>query len=239
MAASSGLPTGHRRAHRHGRLDVGDYYTAPLAEVDEANAHLFIPDIRACASCDLHRWHIENALACPGWFPQFGIDILFVGMSPGEEEDKKGRPFVGRAGQKLMSLANRVKLFEPMDGLPVTFGLTNIVRCHTPSNRPPTGLETEACRRWLDVELDMADPIVVILLGNSAIEFAFPGKKIGEVAGDARAVATAGSSTRIYIASYHPAAILHRPDENVERSILKSFSLARELLMRRSNALRS
>lgn len=203
---------------------MSDYYTCTIAEADAANANLFISDIRACGDCTLHRWHLDGAFACPGWFPEFGIDLLFVGMSPGEDEDKAGRPFVGKAGKKLMSLADSVGLTPDV----FSFGFTNIVRCHTPSNRPPTGQEADACRRWLDIEIDMADPAVICLLGNSAIPLAFPGKKIGEVAGDSRAM-----GGRIYIACYHPAAILHRPDHYTEESIKAALRMAREVVERR------
>jgi len=207
-----------------------DYYASPLDVVDATNANMFIKDIRQCTGCPLGRQNsAEGGLTCPGWFPGFGIDLLFVGMSPGEDEARgksAGRPFVGKAGHKLMLLADSVGLFLPIDNQPVHFGLTNIVRCHTPSNRPPTGEEAAACRRWLDIEIDMADPLVVCLLGNSAIELAFPGKKIGEVAGDTRAM-----GRRIYIACYHPAAILHRPDPYTEESIKGSLRLAREFII--------
>jgi DNA polymerase len=219
---------------------MSDYYTSPLEEIDAANANLFLEDIRQCHSCPLG-WQNSSVggLTCPGWFPELGIDVLFVGMSPGDDETRgkaAGRPFVGRAGHKLMSLADSVGLLDPI--IPgvgvhdVSLGFTNIVRCHTPSNRPPTGQEAEACRRWLDIELDMSNPLVVCLLGNSAIPLAFPGKKIGEVAGDSRVMTIEDGHSRIYIACYHPAAVLHRPDPYTEESIKSSLRLAREFIVK-------
>ena len=152
------------------------------------------------------------------------LDLLFIGASPGADEDVAGRPFVGRSGKKLIQLCDSINLVTP----DTMIGFTNIIRCHPPQNRPPTGLETQACSTWMDCELDMTEPKVVLLLGGVAVNLAFEGKKIGEVAGSARAI---GST--VYIASYHPAAILHRPNANVEESIMHSLSLAKEVLSAR------
>ena len=195
-----------------------DYYSSAMQEMDSLNNNLFAHDIRECKRCPLSE---TRFCSCPGWFSNLPLDILFVGMSPGQDEDEVGRPFVGKAGRKLMELADRVKLVTDE----TTIGFTNIVRCHTPENRQPTGHEIQACSTWMRCELDMTEAKVVCLLGGVAISLAFPGKKIGEVAGSARAI---GST--IYIASYHPAAILHRSNPVIEDSILHSLWLAKEVL---------
>ena len=198
-----------------------DYYAASIKEADEFNQNLFKDDVRACARCDLHRWHIDGCYACPGFFTSLPLDLLFVGQNPGKDEDKVGRPFIGRAGKKLMELADSINLIT--SGTMV--GFTNVVRCLTPDNRPPTGQEVQACSRWMQVELDMTEPKVVLLLGNTAIPMAFGNKKIGQVAGSARAM---GST--IYIACYHPAAILHKKSAAILDSIVQSLTLAKEVL---------
>lgn len=195
-----------------------DYYAATTEDADEVNANIWVEDIRACARCSLH---LGRFLACPGFFSSPRLGILFLGMSPGSVEDELGRPFVARAGKKLMELCDRVRLITPE----IQVGFSNIVRCHTPENRAPTGIEESACRKWLDLELDFTKPRVVLLLGNVAIPLAFGNKKVGKVAGSARAM---GGS--VYIASYHPAAILHKKSPAIEESILKSLRLAKEVL---------
>jgi len=195
-----------------------DYYAATQEEADQVNNNLFACDIRQCERCPLHK---ERNVACPGWFLSLPLDILFVGMSPGKDEDKAGRPFIGRAGKKLMELADSINLIKS----DTMIGFTNVVRCHTPDNRPPTGQEIQACSTWMRAELDMAEPKVVMLLGNSAIPLAFENKKIGQVAGSARAM---GST--IYIACYHPAAILHKRSAVIQDSIVQSMKLAKEVL---------
>lgn len=195
-----------------------DYYKATIEEADQFNQNLFTPDIRQCERCPLHA---DANLACPGFFTSLPLDILFLGQNPGASEDKVGRPFIGKAGKKLMELADSINLITS----DTMVGFTNIVRCLTPDNRPPTGQEIQACSRWMQVELDMTEPKVIVLLGNTAIPLAFGNKKIGQVAGSARAM---GST--IYIACYHPAAILHKKSAAIRDSIIKSLTLAKEVL---------
>ena len=195
-----------------------DYYRASIEEADKFNQNLFTADIRQCERCPLHA---DANLACPGFFTSLPLDILFLGQNPGASEDKVGRPFIGKAGKKLMELADSINLITS----DTMVGFTNIIRCVTPDNRPPTGVEIQACSRWMQVELDMAEPKVIVLLGNTAIPLAFGNKKIGQVAGSARAM---GST--IYIACYHPAAILHKKSAAIRDSIIKSLTLAKEVL---------
>lgn len=203
-----------------------DYYKATMKEADEFNQNLFLHDVRDCHRCELSRADVRetcpiDCYACPGFFTSLPVDILFVGQNPGKDEDKVGRPFIGKAGKKLMELADSINLVTS----DTMVGFTNIVRCLTPDNRPPTGQEIQACSRWMQVELDMAEPKVVLLLGNTAIPMAFGNKKIGQVAGSARAM---GST--IYIACYHPAAILHKKSAAILDSIVQSLTLAKEVL---------
>lgn len=203
-----------------------DYYGATMKEADEFNQNLFLSDIRDCHRCELTRADVRetcpiDCYSCPGFFTALPLDILFIGQNPGAQEDKVGRPFIGKAGKKLMELADSINLITS----DTMVGFTNVIRCLTPDNRPPTGQEIQACSRWMQVELDMAEPKVVLLLGNTAIPMAFGNKKIGQVAGSARAM---GST--IYIACYHPAAILHKKSAVIRDSIIKSLTLAKEVL---------
>ena len=195
-----------------------DYYKATIEEADQFNQNLFTPDIRLCERCPLHA---DATLACPGFFTSLPLDILFLGQNPGASEDKVGRPFVGKGGKKLMELADSINLITS----DTMVGFTNIIRCVTPDNRPPTGQEIQACSRWMQVELDMTEPKVVLLLGNTALSLAFENKRIGEVAGSARAI-----GNTIYVASYHPAAALHKKSPVIIESILSSLRLAKEIL---------
>lgn len=201
---------------------MSSYFTAGTAEADRENRNPYIGEIRGCANCDLHRWHIEGAHACPGHFNALPLDVLFIGMSPGADEDRVGRPFVGRAGKLLFRLYGQV--FDTD-----AWGVTNVVRCHTPENRPPRIMEVAACSGWLQQEIWTAVPKVAFLLGNSAIPLAFGKAKIGQVHGQARVWTQEVLGRRtVAIACYHPAAALR--NNALVPKILEAFRLGKELI---------
>jgi uracil-DNA glycosylase len=90
-------------------------------------------------------------------------DLMFVGEGPGREEDLAGEPFVGRSG-KLLD-----KLMGQEIGIDRTSCyIANVVKCRPPNNRDPLPLEIESCRPWLESQLELIDPKVVVTLGNFA-----------------------------------------------------------------------
>ena len=99
-------------------------------------------------------------------------DLVFVGEGPGAEEDRQGIPFVGRAGRLLTRL---------IEGIGMTRDevyIANVVKCRPPGNRDPQPDEIEACRPYLEAQLDFLDPVVVVSLGNFATRL-LSGKKEG------------------------------------------------------------
>src|SRR5579875_2566910 len=111
--------------------------------------------IRVCPACDLCR---TRTLAVPGEGPA-EAQIFLIGEGPGYYEDKSGRPFVGAAGKfldELLALAGvrRQDVF-----------ITNVVKCRPPGNRDPQEAEIEACRPWLDQQLEAIQPRIVVTLG--------------------------------------------------------------------------
>jgi uracil-DNA glycosylase family 4 len=89
-------------------------------------------------------------------------DLVFVGEGPGEQEDRQGIPFVGRAGQLL------TRLIEGLGFTRDDVYIANVVKCRPPGNRDPLPAEIEACRPYLEAQLDFLDPKVVVTLGNFA-----------------------------------------------------------------------
>jgi DNA polymerase len=90
-------------------------------------------------------------------------DILFIGEGPGAEEDKRGVPFVGRAGELL------TRMIERGMGIPrADVYICNIVKCRPPGNRDPEPEETAACRPFLDAQIDSVAPRVIVTLGRPA-----------------------------------------------------------------------
>jgi DNA polymerase len=113
----------------------------------------------ACTKCPLHAGRTQVV---------FGVgdphaDLLFVGEGPGAEEDRRGEPFVGRSGQLL----DRV-LLEEVGITRDRCYIANVVKCRPPGNRDPEPVEIETCRPWLEAQLDLIDPRVVVTLGNFA-----------------------------------------------------------------------
>jgi len=92
-----------------------------------------------------------------------GADLMFVGEAPGEQEDLRGEPFVGRSGQLLDRL-----VLEEMGLTRDRFYIANTVKCRPPGNRDPVPHEVAACRPWLKAQLDLIAPKVVVTLGNFA-----------------------------------------------------------------------
>lgn len=117
--------------------------------------------IQHCRKCPLHR---ERHHAVPGEGPADAA-VMFVGEAPGEEEDKAGRPFVGRTGRFLDQVLEecgiaRGRLF-----------ITSAVKCRPPGNRDPRGGELTTCKHhWLDAQIDLLDPGLVVILGRVAMK---------------------------------------------------------------------
>ena len=89
-------------------------------------------------------------------------DLMFVGEGPGEQEDLQGEPFVGRAGQLLTQLIEGIGLTR------ADVYIANVVKCRPPGNRDPQPDEIEACAPWLDRQLELIRPRVIVTLGNFA-----------------------------------------------------------------------
>jgi uracil-DNA glycosylase family 4 len=170
-------------------------------------------EIRQCKSCPLY---IGRTRAVPGDGPVDAV-IMFIGEAPGFHEDQQGLPFVGAAGRLLDELLekssiNRREVF-----------ITNVIKCRPPGNRDPKVEEVEACKSYLDQQIALINPKVVVTLGRHSMARAFPDEKISYVHGQARQV-----GEQIYVAMYHPAAALHQPSL---RSVVEAdFDLLRDIL---------
>lgn len=124
---------------------------ALLAELDEN-------EVRGCTRCGLCGGRANTV---------FGegspdADLVFVGEGPGAEEDKQGRPFVGRAGELLTKMIIAMGLTREQ------VYIANVVKCRPPGNRAPTVDEVAACREHLDRQLKIIQPKVIVTLGNPA-----------------------------------------------------------------------
>lgn len=128
-------------------------------------------------------------------------DIVFIGEGPGENEDLQGLPFVGRAGKLLDDMLELIGLDR------TKVYICNMVKCRPPQNRDPLPAEREACSEWLDRQLALIDPKVVICVGRiAAMSLISPDFKITQQHGQWFNV-----NGRKYMAVYHPAALLRDP----------------------------
>jgi len=126
-------------------------------------------------------------------------EIVFIGEAPGYNEDRLGRPFVGPAGAFLDELLALVGLSRQ------SVYVANVVKCRPPANRDPLPGEILACKPWLDRQLDMIAPRVVVTLGRFSLARYLPNESIGKVHGRPRQV-----DNIVCFPMYHPAAALHQ-----------------------------
>jgi DNA polymerase len=90
--------------------------------------------------------------------------LMFVGEGPGEVEDQTGRPFVGKAGQLLTQILQAVGIRRE------DVYITNVVKCRPPGNRVPTKAEMDACWDWLEAQIALINPRIIVTLGNAATQ---------------------------------------------------------------------
>jgi len=128
-------------------------------------------------------------------------EVLFIGEGPGEQEDLKGEPFVGRAGKLLDDMMELIGLDRE------NVFIANIVKCRPPKNRDPLSTEQEACFPWLWRQIDLIDPKIIVSLGRiSAMQMIKEDFKITREHGQ-----WFERDGRLMMALYHPAALLRDP----------------------------
>jgi DNA polymerase len=152
--------------------------------------------ILVCTDCPLHLKRIQ---AVPGSGPA-GARIMAVGEGPGETEDRVGRPFVGAAGNVLTKLLESIGLRRD------DIYITNVVKCRPPGNRDPEPAEMEACSHFLDAQIEIIRPDVILILGRHALARLLPGA--GGISGLHGRKVVRGD--RLYVPLYHPAAALYQ-----------------------------
>lgn len=152
--------------------------------------------IRTCQLCSLYK-QARNPV--PG-YGDVNTEILFIGEGPGEQEDIQGLPFVGRSGQYLDYLLKLIGLDRSQ------VFITNVVKHRPPGNRDPQPDEIEACKPYLDHQIAILDPPVIVTLGRFSMARYFPNAKISAIHGKPKY-----ADDRAYYPLYHPAAALRNP----------------------------
>ena len=148
-------------------------------------------------------------------------DLVFVGEGPGETEDQRGEPFVGRSGDVLNEALQAVELGRE------DVRITNCVRCRPPDNRDPSAGELSNCSGYLETELDRLDPTIIITLGKVPSEHLLDRSvKITAESGTVVDARIAGMSRRVLL-SMHPAATLY--DRSQRDGFFETIARASEL----------
>jgi uracil-DNA glycosylase len=163
-------------------------------------------EVKICQRCRLGATRTQ---AVPGeGEPE--TEVVFVGEGPGFNEDRLGRPFVGRAGDLL------VKLLATLGWRRSEVFITNVVKCRPPDNRDPEPDEIAACLPYLKRQLEILDPALVVTLGRHSMGRFMPGARIGQAHGTTAPVdPETGARAATVFALYHPAAALRSSE--VER----------------------
>jgi len=158
---------------------------------------LKVTDCRRCEALCESRSRIVNGVG------PADADLLFVGEAPGAQEDAEGEPFVGRSGSVLDDALRDQGLAR------ADVRITNCVRCRPPDNRDPTGEELANCREYLEREIALVDPALIVTLGKVPGEHLL-GRSLAvtEEAGSVSEVRIADEPRRVLV-SVHPAATLY------------------------------
>lgn len=158
-----------------------------LAELNEK--------MRRCTACPLSRGRTK---VVPGE-GRIDADIMFIGEAPGYYEDQQGRPFVGAAGQFLEQLLESIGLKRP------DVFIANVIKCRPPSNRDPLPEEIDSCSSWLDEQISIVQPKLIVTLGRYSLARYFAGTPISRIHGQGRKL-----GNMWVVPMYHPAAALHQ-----------------------------
>lgn len=140
-------------------------------------------------------------------------DWLIIGEAPGAEEDRRGEPFVGRAGQLLDAMLQSIGLKRPQ------VYIANVLKCHTPNNRDPKVNEIEACNIYLMRQIELIQPKVILVVGKVAAQTLLKSSEaVGKLRGKVHQLRldNASESTLPLIVTYHPAYLLRVPAEKAK-----------------------
>ncbi|HEY3164847.1 MAG TPA: uracil-DNA glycosylase [Candidatus Limnocylindrales bacterium] len=177
-------------------------------------------EVRVCTRCKLAAGR-TNAVPGEG---SPDTEVVLVGEAPGFNEDRLGRPFVGRAGDLL------VKLLGSIGWRREDVFITNVVKCRPPDNRDPEPDEVAACAPYLKRQLEALDPALIVTLGRHSMGRFMPGARIGQAHGTTGAVDPAsGARDATVFAMFHPAAALRGAE--VERQSYEDISKVPQVLL--------
>ncbi len=175
-------------------------------------------EVLSCKKCKLHETRTKVVFGEGN--PNGGV--LLIGEGPGADEDKTGRPFVGRSGQLLDKILEAAG-FNRKDHV----FIANIVKCRPPNNREPEKDEREACLPYLHKQIEIIDPKIIVLLGATALKLIDPSMRLKDAKGQWMIW-----KDKIVLTTYHPSALLRNPNLKKEawEHFKKLFYKYREII---------
>ena len=168
-------------------------------------------EIKACQKCALRQ-------TCKQVVPGAGnaeAEILFIGEGPGQKEDELGLPFVGAAGKFLDEMLEIIHLKRD------AVYIANTVKCRPPQNRDPLPQEAIACWPWLEKQIGVIKPKLIVTLGRHSMELFFSNQKISSIHGKALRKNIPSLGTFVFYTLYHPAAALY--NGSMRDTLIKDF----------------
>jgi uracil-DNA glycosylase family 4 len=174
--------------------------------------------VASCRRCDLHSTRTQTVFGVGNRAARW----MFIGEAPGADEDRQGEPFVGRAGQLLTSMLKALGL--PREDVYIA----NVLKCRPPGNRDPRPEEARSCRGYLDRQIELVDPALIVAVGRIAAQSLLEtdtalSKLRGKVHG-------LGARRRPLVVIYHPAYLLRSPAE--KRKAWLDLLLAKQVFER-------
>lgn len=174
--------------------------------------------IRVCQKCSLAQGRTNTV---PGEGPE-NAEIMMIGEAPGFHEDRQGRPFVGAAGNLLDELLATINLKRN------EIYICNVLKCRPPQNRDPQPDEMDACQPYLDKQIELIQPKIIITISRFAMARWFADKKISEIHGKPKKF-----GDLVVLPMYHPAAALHQP--SLRRTLEEDFKKIPGILKEMAN----
>jgi len=204
VAAMSEMPPSEKNSVHEPVSDYPSVSVLPESAPSEStasvsNLQVLREDALQCRDCGLAESRTQVVFGVGAEHP----DVLFIGEAPGEQEDKLGEPFVGKAGALLD------EMLTALDWSRKNVYIMNVVKCRPPANRNPHTEEVQACGRWFDAQWAALQPTVVCLLGKVAAQ---------RVLGSDASLASLRGRWHEYrgvpvLVSYHPAYLLRSPSQ--------------------------
>jgi DNA polymerase len=189
---------------------------APDASVSEADWSTLRRTVAACQRCSLHRTRTQTVFGVGNTSAEW----MVIGEAPGAEEDRQGEPFVGRAGKLLDEMLRAVKLDRN------SVYIANILKCRPPGNRDPSQEEAAQCRRYLDRQIALVQPKLILALGRIAAQQLLGlDQPLGRLRGRPHMLEAVAVPV---VVTYHPAYLLRSPGQ--KRKTWEDLCLARRIL---------